>query len=115
MISKSQLWLSLGRPWLNPSLKLSIDTLCPQTFGAFREHSGNIQGTFREHSGRVEADARGPPSQLQEALTESTKVDAEYSLPTRIPNIKGTFREHSENIQGTLKEHSWSRFSNLGG
>jgi hypothetical protein len=46
--------------------------------GTFREHSGNIQGTFREHS----ADAREPPSQLQEAFKKSTKVDAEYNLPT---------------------------------
>jgi hypothetical protein len=46
------------------------------------EHLWNMQGTFREHSGRVEVDAREPPSQLQEALEESTKVDAEYILPT---------------------------------
>ena len=59
-------------------------------------------------------DAREPPSQLQEALKESTKVDTEYNLPTWVPktrvnmtkrrsgNIQGKFKEHS----GTLKEHS---------
>jgi hypothetical protein len=69
--------------------------------GTFREHSGNIQGTFmvREHAGhfegtftnnsvRVEVDAREPPSQLQEALKESTKVDAEYNLPTWVPKTR---------------------------
>jgi hypothetical protein len=60
--------------------------------GTFREHLGNIQGTFREHSGSVQGmfrehlvragvDAREPPSQLQEALQENTRVDAEYNLP----------------------------------
>jgi hypothetical protein len=43
-----------------------------------REHSRNIQGTFSV----IRANAREPPSQLQEALKKSTKVDAEYSLPT---------------------------------
>jgi len=41
------------------------------TQGTFREHSGNIQGTFTEPSGTFSvnwADAREPPSQLQEAL-----------------------------------------------
>jgi hypothetical protein len=36
----------------------------------------------------VEADARGPPSQLQEALKEITKVDAENSLPTWVPKTR---------------------------
>jgi hypothetical protein len=38
--------------------------------------------------GLVEANAREPPSQLQEALKESTKVDAEYNLPTRAKMTK---------------------------
>jgi hypothetical protein len=38
--------------------------------------------------GRVEADARGPPSQLQEALKKSTKVDAKYNMPTRAPKTR---------------------------
>jgi hypothetical protein len=45
------------------------------------EHSGNIQETFREHSGNIQgtfreswADAREPPSPLQEALKKRTKV-----------------------------------------
>jgi hypothetical protein len=45
----------------------------------------NIRGTSKEHnthSGRVEVDAREPPSQMHEALKDSTKVDAEYNLPT---------------------------------
>jgi hypothetical protein len=33
-------------------------------------------------------DAREPPSQLQEALKGSTKVDAEYNLPTWIPKTR---------------------------
>ena len=37
---------------------------------------------------RVEVDAREPPSQLQEALKESTKVDAEYNLPTWVPKTR---------------------------
>jgi hypothetical protein len=43
--------------------------------GYIGEHlqSGNIHGSFGEHPGRVEADAQGTPSQLQEALKESTK------------------------------------------
>jgi hypothetical protein len=55
-------------------------------------------------------DAREPPSQLQETLKKSTKVDAEYNLPTWVlktkVNIQGIFREHSVNIPGTFKEHS---------
>jgi hypothetical protein len=57
--------------------------------GPFRERLGTIQGTFGEHfgnvrgtSGRVEADARRPPSQLQEVLQKSSKVSAEYNSPT---------------------------------
>jgi hypothetical protein len=50
--------------------------------GTWREDSGNMEGTLREDSGLGKADARGSPSQLQEALKESTKVDAEYNLPT---------------------------------
>jgi hypothetical protein len=38
----------------------------------------HIQGTFREHSVRAQVDACEPRYQLQEALKESTKVDAEY-------------------------------------
>ena len=38
----------------------------------------HLQGTFRESR----ADAREPPSQLQEALLKSNKVDAEYILQT---------------------------------
>jgi hypothetical protein len=58
--------------------------------------------------GRVEVDARGPQSQVHEALGERTKVDAEYNLPiwvlkTRL-NIQGTFREALGNIQGTIRE-----------
>jgi hypothetical protein len=50
--------------------------------GTFREHSGNIQGTLRERSVKVEVGANEPPSQLQEALKESTKVDAKSNLQT---------------------------------
>jgi hypothetical protein len=63
--------------------------------GIFRKQSLNMQGPFREHSVRVEVDACESPSQLQEAHKESTKVDAEYNLPTWVPktrvNIQGTF------------------------
>jgi hypothetical protein len=34
------------------------------------------------------ADARKPPSHLQEALKKSTKVDAEYNLPTWVPKTR---------------------------
>jgi hypothetical protein len=40
------------------------------------------------YSGQVELDARGPPSQLQEALKESAKVDAEYNFPTWVPKTR---------------------------
>jgi hypothetical protein len=33
-------------------------------------------------------DAREPPSQLQEATEESTDVDTEYNLPTRVLNTR---------------------------
>jgi hypothetical protein len=90
---------------------------------------GNIQGTFSVSS----ADAREPPSQLQEALLKSIKVNAEYNLPTRVPktrvdntkrripreelrvhhklprgrsgNVQGTFWEHSGNVEGMFGEH----------
>jgi hypothetical protein len=75
----------------------------------FRERSGNVQGTFREHPVRVELDASDPPSQLQEALTKSTKVDAEYiTCPHGYVRRGFTFREHSWNIHGTFMEHSWN-------
>jgi hypothetical protein len=98
--------------------------------GSFRDHAGTTQEPQREHSGRVEADARGPPSQLEEALKESTKVDAEYNLLTWVPtnmkvnmtiqripgvdHLQGPFREHSEttcrehlgNIQGPIRDLS---------
>jgi hypothetical protein len=92
---------------------------------------GNIQGTLRESW----ADAREPPSQLQEALKKSTKVDTEYNLQTWVPKMRvnktkrripgvelrvqshsasiiiinwicaKNHREHPGNIQGTFKEH----------
>jgi hypothetical protein len=83
-----------------------------------REHSGNFQGTFGEHSVRVEVDARWPASQLQEALEESTKVNAAYNLPTWVPktriNKTKRFREHSGNIRGTIREHSGNEMSPAG-
>jgi hypothetical protein len=42
-------------------------------------------------------DTREPSSHLQEALKKGTNVDAEYNLP-----MWDSFREHSENIQGTF-------------
>ena len=56
--------------------------------GILRERSGNIQGAFGEHSVRAEVDALEPPFQLQEAFKESTKVDAEYNLPTWVPKTR---------------------------
>jgi hypothetical protein len=47
-----------------------------------------IRGTFSAHSVRVKVDAREPPSQLQEGRKESTKVDAEYNLPTWVPKTR---------------------------
>jgi hypothetical protein len=73
-------------------------------------------------------DTHEPPSQLQEALKESAKVDPEYNLPTWVPKMRvkmnkrripevdlrvdhvlprlphkgGTIREHSWDIQGEL-------------
>jgi hypothetical protein len=52
------------------------------------EHSVNIQGTSSELPVGVEVDARESPSQLQEALKESTKVDVEYNLPTWVPKTR---------------------------
>ena len=37
---------------------------------------------------QVEADAIGFPSELQEALKESTKLDAEYNLLTGVPKTR---------------------------
>jgi hypothetical protein len=49
----------------------------------FREEEGRRRrGTFGKHLLQVEVNAREPPSQLQEALKESAKVDAEYNLHT---------------------------------
>jgi hypothetical protein len=49
----------------------------------------NIQGTFRTYSGNIQVELTGePPSQLQEALKKSTKVDAKYNLPTRVPKTR---------------------------
>jgi hypothetical protein len=45
-------------------------------------YNANIQGTIRERSVRVEVDACELPSQLQEGLKESTKVDTEINLRT---------------------------------
>jgi hypothetical protein len=67
-------------------------------------HNNHYVITMQGTSGQVEADARGPPSQLQEALEESTKVDAENNLPTWVHS--GNIQGHSGNIQGALKEHS---------
>jgi hypothetical protein len=73
-----------------------------------REHSGNIlglvQGTFREHSGK----SVGLHPNLQEALKEITKVDAEYNVGTfrgNLGHIQGTFRER----YGSFREHSRSQ------
>jgi hypothetical protein len=41
-------------------------------------------------------DAYEPPSQLQGALKESTKVDAEYNLPTWVPKTRvNTTKRHT--------------------
>jgi hypothetical protein len=45
--------------------------------GTFSQHSAHIQCTFSVSC----ADAREPPSQLQETIEKSTKVDARYNLP----------------------------------
>jgi hypothetical protein len=82
--------------------------------GNIQHHSGNIQDPFKSSS---RSGARGPPPQLQEALEESNKVDAEYNLPTWVPKtrvylikrrIPGVdfhsapfFRAHSGSIEGT--------------
>jgi hypothetical protein len=73
--------------------------------------------TCREHSVQVEVHAREPPSKLQEAFKESTKVDAEYNLPTWVPKtgvnktkrripgvVQATFRQHAANERKTRKE-----------
>jgi hypothetical protein len=79
--------------------------------------SGNIQGQFSLNW----ADAREPPSQLQEALKKSAKVDAEYNLPTWVPKTRANKtkrripgvelhvhpvlpRSPHSNIQGQFKE-----------
>jgi hypothetical protein len=95
-----------------------------------------IQGTFSV----TWADAREPPSQLQEALKKNTKVDEEYNLQTWVPKTRVNktkrripevelrvyshsasiiiIREHSGNIQGTFSEHSvniqWTFSEHLG-
>jgi hypothetical protein len=60
-------------------------------------------------------DACEPPSQLQEALKESTEVDVEYNLPPWVPETRvnktkrrfqPTFCAHSLNIQCAFREHS---------
>jgi hypothetical protein len=89
---------------------------CQGTFrehsGNAKEHSGNIrgmprniqgtfrecQGTFREHPVRVEVDTPERPSQQQEALTESTKVDAEHNLPTWVPMTRVDMTKQRGNI-----------------
>jgi hypothetical protein len=64
----------------------------------FREHE-------REHLGRVEADTRGPPSQPQEALEKSTKVDAEYDVVTWVPKIRVNMtKRRVPDVE--LREHS---------
>ena len=70
----------------------------------------NIQRILSDNSVRVEVDAHEPPSKLQEELEESTKVDAEYNLPTwvrktrvnktkrRIPEVELCVQSHSASI-----------------
>jgi hypothetical protein len=50
--------------------------------GTFREHSGNTQGTLREHSMRVERTPVSSHPNFKGTLEKSTKVEAEYNLPT---------------------------------
>jgi hypothetical protein len=65
----------------------------------------NIQWTFRESW----ADAREPPSQLQEALKKSTKVDAEYNLQTWIPKTRvNKTKRHIPGVEVRVQSHSTS-------
>jgi hypothetical protein len=64
---------------------------------------GNIQGTFSVSW----ADAREPPSQLQEALKKSTKDDTEYNLQTWVPKTR--VNKTKRRIPGVeLRVHSHS-------
>jgi hypothetical protein len=81
---------------LQETLQKSTKVDAEYNLPVFREHSGNIQGTFREHSGSIQGTFRKHSGNIQGELSgrlwasiptarstfKSTKVDAEYNLPT---------------------------------